>query len=59
MPRHIMDTPKTYDSAVPLREFLRIARTERPHRATLKLQRRATEHSGLVQFIRIAREQQS
>jgi hypothetical protein len=58
MQRHIVDKPKSYNSAIRLREFLRIARNARPHWASLTLQRRAKERPGLVQFIRIAREQQ-
>ena len=58
MQRHITDRPKTTDSLPRLREFLRIARMARPHQASLMLQRRASERVGLVQFIRIAREQQ-
>ena len=58
MQRHFVDKPKTYNSTMRLREFLRIARNAMPHRASLILQRRAQERVGLVQFIRIARDQQ-
>ena len=57
MQRHIVDKPKSYNSAIRLREFLRIARSARPHRSSLTLQRRAQERMGLVQFIKIAHQQ--
>ncbi len=56
MPRHIVDKPKSYDSTIGLREFLRIAKTARPHWTSLTLQRRPKERVGLVQFIKIARD---
>ncbi len=58
MQRHIVDKPKAYDNSLRMRQFLRIARTENPHRASLTLQRRAQERVGLVQFLTIARGQQ-
>ena len=59
MQRHIVEKPKSYDGTLRLREFLRIARSARPHRASLTLQRRAQERMGLAQFIKIARQQEA
>ena len=58
MPRHPIDQPKPHDSAIRLREFLRILRASLPRPASLTLQRRATEQLPLVQFVRIARGRQ-
>lgn len=59
MQRHIVDRPKDFDSSLRFQQFLRIARTTGPHRASLTLQRRAQEHVRLVPFIKIARGQQT
>jgi hypothetical protein len=59
MPRHIVDKPKSYDSALRLRQFLRIARASVPNPASLILQRRARERPGTLQFIRIAHKQRT
>ena len=59
MQRHIVDRPKAYDNNLRVRQFLRIARTANPHRASLTLQRRARECVGLVQFLNIARGQRA
>ncbi len=59
MQRHIVDKPKSYNSALRLREFLRIARYARPHWASLMLQRRPQERVALLQFAKIARAQRS
>jgi hypothetical protein len=58
MQRHILDNPKSFDGSLHLRQFLRIAKTARPHRASLTLQRRAQERPAFAQFLRIARDQQ-
>lgn len=57
MQRHIADRAKSYDHAIRLREYLRIARRATPHPASLTLQRRAQERVGLAQFLRIARQE--
>ncbi len=59
MQRHIADRPTTYDSAIKLREYVRIAREHLPNRASKTLQRRAAETVSLAQFIRIARGQRA
>ena len=59
MQRHIVDRPKQFDGLLRIQQFLRIARTAGPHRASLTLQRRAQERVGLVAFIKIARGQRA
>lgn len=58
MPRHPNDQPGSNDSAIRLREFLRILRNAMPRPASLTLQRRATEQLPLAQYVRIARSKQ-
>ena len=59
MQRHIVDRLKDFDNPLRIQQFLRIARTAGPHRASLTLQRRAQERVGLVAFIKIARGQRA
>ena len=57
MKRHILDKPRSTDTAIRLREFLRIGRAQTPHSSSLILQRRTREQVNLLRFVTIARTQ--
>ncbi len=57
MQRHLTDTPRSHDSTIRLREFLRLARTgaANPANSALVRQGRAPRVARLREFLRIDR----